>query len=256
MNVCGDGKRSNDEQCDDGNLNDGDGCSQNCLVEEKFHCVEENKLSPSVCYIYEGDGECEPFERVGYSKDCNNITASTLHPQYYPASIYAYSTILQKNCSLQFLSSAPLTTTVLSTESKPVLSIIGVNLQYTNKTTISLEEQGILSCAQNPLEIAIPYTLVDRLSNVKAVHLHVSNASRIIITAIILQSSKMFDLLALQNCAAENKYFDPVSASCVAKDCRSLSIGSCTPLNIPRSRVCRFYFVFVILSSIVNNQMQ
>ncbi|VDM11560.1 unnamed protein product, partial [Wuchereria bancrofti] len=277
MNVCGDGKRSNDEQCDDGNLNDGDGCSQNCLVEEKFHCVEENKLSPSVCYIYEGDGECEPFERVGYSKDCNNITASTLHPQYYPASIYAYSTILQKNCSLQFLSSAPLTTgcntrssgwgtcsqlaeageisllasftgeifpisiligfeTVLSTESKPVLSIIGVNLQYTNKTTISLEEQGILSCAQNPLEIAIPYTLVDRLSNVKAVHLHVSNASRIIITAIILQSSKMFDLLALQNCAAENKYFDPVSASCVAKDCRSLSIGSCTPLNIPRSR--------------------
>ncbi|VDM15364.1 unnamed protein product [Wuchereria bancrofti] len=33
-------------------------------------------------------------------------------------------------------------------------------------------EQGILPCAQNPSE----YTLVGRLSNVKAVHLHVSNA--------------------------------------------------------------------------------
>lgn len=133
-----------------------------------------------------------------------------------------------------------------------MLSIIGFNLQYANKTTISMEEQGILSCAQNPLEIAIPYTLVDRLSNVKAIHLHVSNASRIIVTAVILQSSKMFNLLALQNCAVENKYFDPVSASCAAKDCRSLSIGSRTPLNIPRSWV-RFYFVFLILSSIANN---
>ncbi|VDO56154.1 unnamed protein product [Brugia timori] len=128
MNVCGDGKRSKDEQCDDRNLNDGDGCSQNCLAEEKFHCVKENKciiirlilvidhflvvlpVSSSVCYIYEGDGECEPFEWDGYNKDCNNITASTLHSQYYPASIYAYSTILQKNCSLQFLSCATLTT--------------------------------------------------------------------------------------------------------------------------------------------------
>lgn len=110
MSVCGDGKRSKDEQCDDRNLNDGDGCSQNCLAEEKFHCVKDNKLSSSVCYIYEGDGECEPFEWDGYNKDCNNITASTLHSQYYPASIYAYSTILQKNCSLQFLSCATLTT--------------------------------------------------------------------------------------------------------------------------------------------------
>lgn len=47
MNVCGDGKRSTNEECDDGNLNDGDGCSQNCLVEEKFHCTEENKCTIS-----------------------------------------------------------------------------------------------------------------------------------------------------------------------------------------------------------------
>ncbi|OZC08631.1 hypothetical protein X798_04312 [Onchocerca flexuosa] len=277
MNVCGDGRRSIDEECDDGNLNDGDGCSQNCVVEEKFHCTEESELSPSFCYIYEGDGECEPFERDGYSKDCNNISMSTSHSQFYPTSIYAYSTILQKNCSLQLSSTTPLTPgcnirsstwdkcsqlaetgeislhasfsseifptsiligfeTVLSTGSKPVLSIIGISLQYVNKTTISLEEQGILSCAQNPLEVAIPYILVGGLSNVKAVHLHVSNPSQIVITAIILRSFKMFDLLTLQTCAAENKYFDPVAGFCVAKDCQSLNINSCTPLNIPKSR--------------------
>ncbi|KAL3989294.1 hypothetical protein ACH3XW_27090 [Acanthocheilonema viteae] len=277
MNVCSDGKRSTDEECDDGNLNDGDGCSQNCLVEEKFHCVEENKSSPSVCYIYEGDGECEPFERDGYSRDCKSISASTPHSHYYPTSVYVYSTILQRNCSLQLLSSASLTEgcnirssgwgacsqltetgevslyasfpseifptsvligfeTVLSIGSKPVLSIIRVNLQYVNKTMISLEEKGILSCAQNPLEVAIPYTLVDRLSNVEAIHLYISNPSQIVITAIVLQSSRMFDLLTLQSCAAENKYFDPVGGFCVTKDCRSLSTASCTPLNIPKSQ--------------------
>lgn len=42
MNVCGDGLKGADEECDDGNLNNGDGCSQYCTVEEKFHCVEES----------------------------------------------------------------------------------------------------------------------------------------------------------------------------------------------------------------------
>uniref|UniRef100_A0A915PPJ6 Sushi domain-containing protein n=1 Tax=Setaria digitata TaxID=48799 RepID=A0A915PPJ6_9BILA len=298
-NVCGDGKRSIDEECDDGNLNDGDGCSQNCIVEEKFHCVEESKESASVCYIYEGDGHCESFERDGHNKDCSSISTSTTYSQYNPAVVYAYSTLLQKNCSLQMLSSAPLTTgcnvrssawgecsqlaeageislhasfpngifptsiligfeTILSTGSKPMLSIIGVKLQYVNETTTSLEEQGILSCAQNPLEVAIPYALVGKLSDIKAVHLHISNPSQIVITAVILRSFKMFDLLTLQSCAevvlvslvsltyllttdnidvtAENKYFDPVGGFCVTKDCRSVSPSSCRTLNIPKSR--------------------
>lgn len=39
-NVCGDGKRAGSEECDDGNLEDGDGCSQQCTVEANFHCFE------------------------------------------------------------------------------------------------------------------------------------------------------------------------------------------------------------------------
>lgn len=36
--ICGDGFRIKNEQCDDGNTADGDGCSSNCAVEEGFTC--------------------------------------------------------------------------------------------------------------------------------------------------------------------------------------------------------------------------
>ncbi|CAD8108670.1 unnamed protein product [Paramecium sonneborni] len=37
-NICGDGVLSNLEECDDGNQNDGDGCSKNCLTEVNWIC--------------------------------------------------------------------------------------------------------------------------------------------------------------------------------------------------------------------------
>ncbi|CAD8106425.1 unnamed protein product [Paramecium sonneborni] len=37
-NICGDGVLSNLEECDDGNQNDGDGCSKNCLIEINWIC--------------------------------------------------------------------------------------------------------------------------------------------------------------------------------------------------------------------------
>lgn len=52
VNVCGDGKKGDSEECDDGNLKDGDGCSHQCVVENGFHCLEANKgsKSPKVYY--------------------------------------------------------------------------------------------------------------------------------------------------------------------------------------------------------------
>ena len=44
--LCGDGLLL-DLQCDDGNTDDGDGCSQNCIIEEGWHCEANN--SASVC---------------------------------------------------------------------------------------------------------------------------------------------------------------------------------------------------------------
>ena len=42
VGTCGDGIKSSDEACDDGNLSNGDGCSANCTVEEGYACVEYN----------------------------------------------------------------------------------------------------------------------------------------------------------------------------------------------------------------------
>ena len=40
MAVCGDGKRYNSEDCDDGNIRDGDGCSHDCKVEMGYKCTD------------------------------------------------------------------------------------------------------------------------------------------------------------------------------------------------------------------------
>ncbi|XP_030920004.1 pappalysin-2 [Geospiza fortis] len=70
--YCGDGKvaTSLEEECDDGDLLDGDGCSRKCKKEKGFNCVGE----PSLCYVHDGDGVCEPFERTSSMLDCGPHT--------------------------------------------------------------------------------------------------------------------------------------------------------------------------------------
>ncbi|XP_021141485.2 pappalysin-2 [Columba livia] len=70
--YCGDGKvtTSLEEECDDGDLLDGDGCSRKCKKEKGFNCVGE----PSLCYVHDGDGVCEPFEKTSSILDCGPYT--------------------------------------------------------------------------------------------------------------------------------------------------------------------------------------
>ncbi|XP_040533986.1 pappalysin-2 isoform X2 [Gallus gallus] len=70
--YCGDGKVtvSLEEECDDGDLLDGDGCSRKCKKEKGFNCVGE----PSLCYVHDGDGVCEPFEKTTSVMDCGPYT--------------------------------------------------------------------------------------------------------------------------------------------------------------------------------------
>ncbi|KAM6948741.1 LOW QUALITY PROTEIN: pappalysin-2 [Aplochiton taeniatus] len=68
--YCSDGLLQGAEQCDDGNLLDADGCSKKCQTEEGFHCNGE----PSLCYVHDGDGVCEEFERGSSVKDCGYFT--------------------------------------------------------------------------------------------------------------------------------------------------------------------------------------
>jgi len=46
---CGDAKRFDPEECDDGNIKDGDGCSSACSVEDGFFCVGGTRFASDVC---------------------------------------------------------------------------------------------------------------------------------------------------------------------------------------------------------------
>ena len=48
--ICGDGLKVGNEECDDNNTKDGDGCSSKCKVETGYNC------SHGVCTEICGDG--------------------------------------------------------------------------------------------------------------------------------------------------------------------------------------------------------
>lgn len=57
--ICGDGIVASTETCDDGNTNNGDGCSSTCMVEAGFTC----SLGPSSCSPIIGDGLIRGYEQ-------------------------------------------------------------------------------------------------------------------------------------------------------------------------------------------------
>uniref|UniRef100_A0A673IPZ2 Pappalysin-2-like n=1 Tax=Sinocyclocheilus rhinocerous TaxID=307959 RepID=A0A673IPZ2_9TELE len=98
------------EDCDDGNLLDGDGCSKKCQVEPGFKCHGQ----PSLCYVFEGDGVCEEFEVHSSIQDCGFFTpqgftdqwastASGSHQdQRCPASKVTGEPVLTQMCKSQY----------------------------------------------------------------------------------------------------------------------------------------------------------
>ena len=48
LHICGDGRRIQ-EQCDDGNLVDGDGCSSSCTIESEYICSGGSAVSKDLC---------------------------------------------------------------------------------------------------------------------------------------------------------------------------------------------------------------
>ncbi|XP_030016504.1 pappalysin-2 [Sphaeramia orbicularis] len=112
QSYCGDGIVQQPEECDDNNLLDGDGCSKKCLKEMGFNCNGE----PSQCYVFDGDGVCEEFERGSSVQDCgyftplgytdqwaSTATASHQDPRHCPANAATGEPTLAKLCRYQHL---------------------------------------------------------------------------------------------------------------------------------------------------------
>ncbi|XP_028936958.1 pappalysin-2 [Ornithorhynchus anatinus] len=102
--FCGDGlvTETLGEECDDGDLLDGNGCSRKCEKEEGFNCVGE----PSQCYIYEGDGICEPFERTLSSADCGLYTPKGYLDQWATQAFTSHQD--SKMCPVSLVTGEPL----------------------------------------------------------------------------------------------------------------------------------------------------
>lgn len=67
LSVCGDGLIEGSEECDDGNTNNGDGCSSTCTQQPGWMCIG---LNPSICFLpICGDGIKTPNEQC----DDNNL---------------------------------------------------------------------------------------------------------------------------------------------------------------------------------------
>ncbi len=64
---CGNGDINSGEECDDGNTDDGDGCSSACTIETGWNCTGE----PSTCFYCDFDNICDGDENCLCS-DCEN----------------------------------------------------------------------------------------------------------------------------------------------------------------------------------------
>ena len=69
---CNDGYLVFGEECEDGNLKSGDGCSSECKIEEGFECLGYPSNCTSICGddIIAGSEECEPSEDNLCSSNC------------------------------------------------------------------------------------------------------------------------------------------------------------------------------------------
>ncbi|CAH1277580.1 PAPPA [Branchiostoma lanceolatum] len=113
--FCGDGVMQGSEQCDDANAIYGDGCDLNCQLEEFFHCKGE----PSLCYLHDGDGVCEDFERRSSIQDCGFYTPQGFTDQWASEAM-ANPKYQNDDCPEDVITGPPLKTQMCRPEVDPL----------------------------------------------------------------------------------------------------------------------------------------
>ena len=91
---CGDGLVHPEESCDDGNADSGDGCSDHCLVEDRWSCTGE----PSVCTPNCGNGSVDSGETCddGGTTDGDGCASDCVVEDGYSCS--GQPSVCQPNC--------------------------------------------------------------------------------------------------------------------------------------------------------------
>ena len=78
---CGNGNIEAGEQCDDGNLNDNDGCSKTCMLEGKFMCTPTPKPDTQTCTQSINSGQC--LELPVKYRDFKSEHETGGHPDFF-----------------------------------------------------------------------------------------------------------------------------------------------------------------------------
>ncbi len=79
--TCGDGMKMGSEQCDDGNLADGDGCSSLCKKESGFTCTDAAITDTKPCSS--GTGQCLVLPITYRDFHSLAMTDGTAHPDFF-----------------------------------------------------------------------------------------------------------------------------------------------------------------------------
>uniref|UniRef100_A0A8C6TTY6 Pappalysin 2 n=1 Tax=Neogobius melanostomus TaxID=47308 RepID=A0A8C6TTY6_9GOBI len=218
------------EECDDSNLLDGDGCSKKCHKETAFNCKGE----PSQCYVFDGDGVCEEFERGSSVQDCgyftplgyndqwaSTATASHQDPYKCPArSVTGEPDLNKVKCTARQYSTFKKATTAQSAVGFPHPGVAASVMVYLasdgswsveqcrrtaqillSDTTGKNHSLGThdLSCHGNPLVVNVTHDLSRPFFLTSALILLLSSPS-VAVAGVALRTSCHFSTFALTGC--------------------------------------------------------
>uniref|UniRef100_A0A3Q0QS71 Pappalysin 2 n=1 Tax=Amphilophus citrinellus TaxID=61819 RepID=A0A3Q0QS71_AMPCI len=256
QSYCGDGLIQGTEECDDSNLLDGDGCSKKCRKEMGFKCNGE----PSQCYVFDGDGVCEEFERSSSVQDCGYFTplgytdqwASTATASHQDPLITVFFCIPKASfCSVCFFFSFFFGFFFFPQQvgfAHPgVAASVMVYLasdgswsgeQCRRTATVLLSDTAgrnhtlgthDLSCHRNPLVVNVTHDLSQPFFLTSSVILLLSSPA-VAVGGVALRTSCHFSTFALTGCASEG--------------------GTCyTSFSILSSFICQYRFSLLFFSS-------
>ncbi|KAM7401317.1 hypothetical protein PAMA_005486 [Pampus argenteus] len=221
QSYCGDGLIQGTEECDDSNLLDGDGCSKKCHKEIGFNCNGE----PSQCYVFDGDGVCEEFERGSSVQDCgyftpvgytdqwaSTATASHQDPSHCPAHAATGEPSLTK---VGFAHPGVAASVMVYLASDGLWSVE----QFQRKATILLSDTNgknhslgthDLSCHRNPLVVNVTHDL-SRPFFLTASVILLFTSPTVAIGGIALRTSCHFSTFALTGCLRQPCQMDSCS---------------------------------------------
>uniref|UniRef100_A0A3B5A2A3 Pappalysin 2 n=1 Tax=Stegastes partitus TaxID=144197 RepID=A0A3B5A2A3_9TELE len=236
--YCGDGliQRSVTEECDDSNLLDGDGCSKKCHKEVGFNCNGE----PSQCYVFDGDGVCEEFERSSSVQDCGYFTPLGYTDQWASSATASHQD--PNRCPAHAATGEPSLTKCLFIVSDPSHSFFG-NLPLSPLKQVGFAHSGVaasvmvylasdgswsgeqcrrtvtiflsdttgknhslgthdVSCHRNPLVVNVTHDLSQPFFLTSSVVLLFSSPA-VAVAGVALRTSCHFSTFALTGCASE-----------------------------------------------------